>query len=130
MFRGPLHHLFTALGGIPVDRNAAGSFIEQIVKSFKQADEMILTIAPEGTRSKTTYWKSGFYRIALAAKVPVCFGYIDYPSKTIGFGKFMYPTGDINSDMKVIADFYQNISGKRPQNQGAVCIRKPLIKPE
>jgi len=123
MFRGPLHYLFTALGGIPVDRNASGGFIEQITEKFSHADEMVLAIAPEGTRSKTKYWKSGFYHIALAAKTPICFGYIDYANKTLGFEQIMQPSGDIKSDMEIIADFYQNIKGKQPQNQGPVRVR-------
>ncbi len=130
MFRGPLHYLFTALGGIPVDRKASADFINQVVDKFYHADEMTLAIAPEGTRSKTTYWKSGFYRIALAAKVPICFGYVDYASKTLGFKQMLYPSGEIKSDMKTIAGFYQNIQGKRPQNQGVVQVRNPIIKPE
>jgi 1-acyl-sn-glycerol-3-phosphate acyltransferase len=123
MFRGPLHYLFTALGGIPVDRSSSHGFIEQIVDKIKQSDEMVLTIAPEGTRSKTRYWKSGFYHIALAAGIPICLGYIDYPSKKIGFEKLVYPTGDIETDMKLIAEFYGQIKGRLPANQGPVQIR-------
>lgn len=124
MFRGPLHYLFTALGGIPVDRSASHGFIEQIANKFKQSDEMVLTIAPEGTRSKTRYWKSGFYYIALSADVPVCLGFIDYKTRTVGFNKLLYPTGDIETDMEIIADFYQVMKGKYPEKQGHVQIRK------
>jgi len=124
MFRGPLHYLFTALGGIPVDRSASHGFIQQIADRFKQTDQMVLTIAPEGTRSKTEYWKSGFYHIAMAADVPICFGYIDYRKRELGFEKLMYPSGDIDADMKIIADFYKDIKGKRPQLQGPIRIRK------
>ncbi len=123
MFRGPLHYLFTVLGGIPVDRNASSGFINQIAEKIKCADEMVIAIAPEGTRSKTKYWKSGFYHIASAAKIPICLGYIDYANKTLGFKQIMYPSGDIKTDMTIIADFYQKIKGKHPQNQGPVQIR-------
>jgi len=123
MFRGPLYYLFTALGGIPVDRSVPQGFIQQITDRFNQAEKMVLTIAPEGTRSKTEYWKSGFYHIALAANVPICFGYIDYKKRELGFYKLMHPSGDIDADMKVIADFYKNITGKRPELKGPVRIR-------
>ena len=123
MFCGPLHYLFTALGGIPVDRNSSHGFIEQIADKIKQSDEMVLTIAPEGTRSKTQYWKSGFYHIAMAADIPICLGYIDYQTKKIGFEKLIYPTGNIETDMKLIAEFYSHIKGKHPANQGLVQIR-------
>ena len=124
LFRGPLYYLFTALGGIPVDRSASHGFISQIAQQFKHHDDMVLTIAPEGTRSKTDYWKSGFYYIAREAGVPVCFGYINYATRTLGFERCMQPGDDIDADMKVIADYYKDIQGKYPHKQGAIRIRK------
>ncbi|MCG6937573.1 MAG: lysophospholipid acyltransferase family protein [Gammaproteobacteria bacterium] len=123
IFRGPLRTLFTALGGIPVDRSASHDFINMITETFNHRDEMILGITPEGTRSKTDYWKTGFYYIALSANVPVYFGYIDYHNRTLGFKQRLAPSGDIESDMKIVADFYRNIKGKHPQNQGPVRIK-------
>lgn len=123
MFWGPLHYLFTSLGGIPVDRKASTGFIEQIAHRFHQADEMVLTIAPEGSRSKRDYWKSGFYHIALTANVPICLGYIDYSGKKLGFSKIIHPTGDIQADMKIIAEYYSNMKGKQPKNQGPVRLK-------
>ncbi len=128
MFWGPFHYLFTALGGIPVDRKSSRGFIEQIVDRFNKTDEMVLTIAPEGTRSKTEYWKSGFYHIAQAANVPICMAYIDYKKRTIGFTEILYPSGDITADMEIIADFYKDIQGKQPKNQGPVRVREAIEK--
>ena len=124
MFWGPLHPLFTSLGGIPVDRKSTQGFIEQITERFNQTDEMVLTIAPEGTRSKTKHWKSGFYHIAVSAKVPICLAYIDYSKRTMGFTQVVYPSGDIDADMEIIAKFYANIKGKQPKNQGPVELKK------
>ncbi len=123
IFQGPLHYFFTSLGGIPIDRSTPHGLINQIADKFNHVEEMVLTLAPEGTRSKTDYWKSGFYHIALTAKVPICFGYINYKTRTLGFKQLMYPSGDIEADMKIISGFYQNIKGKRPQNQGPVRIK-------
>lgn len=123
MFWGPLHYLFTSIGGIPVDRKSSTGFIEQIADRFDQTDEMVLTISPEGTRSKTKYWKSGFYHIAVAAQVPICLGFVDHDKKIIGFTKTIYPTGDIDTDMEIIAGFYNNIKIVRPNNQGPVRLR-------
>ena len=124
IFWGPLHYLFTFLGGIPVDRSKSHGFIEQVAKRFDQSDEMVLAIAPEGTRSKTDYWKSGFYHIAISAKVPICLAYIDYSTRTLGFAQVLYPSGNIDADMDIIANFYKSIKGKRPQSQGPVRLRK------
>ncbi len=124
MFWGPLHYLFVALGGIPVDRKSSQGFIEQITEKFDEADEMVLTIAPEGTRSKTEYWKSGFYRIAVAADVPICLAYIDAGKKKLGFTEVIYPSGNIDADMEKIAEFYKDIVGIKPKNKGPVRLRQ------
>lgn len=123
MFRGPLYYFFTALGGIPVDRSSPHGFVEKIVNKFQQSDDMVLSISPEGTRSKTKYWKSGFYYIALTAKVPICFGYIDFKTREIGFKEILHPSGDIEADMRIIAQFYAHKEGKKPLNQGPVQVR-------
>ncbi len=125
LFIGPLNMIFRALGGIPVDRSAPTGFIEQISQQFNTHEEMILCLAPEGTRSKTRYWKSGFYYIALTAKVPICLGYVDYPNRVIGFGTVIIPSGDIAKDFEKIQSFYQSKVGKHPENQGPVAI-KPI----
>lgn len=124
LFRGPLYYLFSALGGIPVDRSTSHGFIKQIADRFNHSKELIIGIAPEGTRKKTEYWKSGFYHIALTAKVPICLGYMDYSTRTVGFKQLLYPSGNIADDMKLIADFYQNIKGKKPEKQGPVRFKK------
>ena len=75
---------------------------------------MALAIGPEGTRKKTDHWKKGFYYIALGAQVPIVFGFADYERKVTGLGPTFVPTGDIQADMEVIRDFYQDIKGKFP----------------
>ena len=124
LFLGPLDYIFRALGGIPVDRSIHTGFIEQIAHQFDTREEMIFGITPEGTRSRTEYWKTGFYYIALQAKVPICLAYVDFPSRTIGFGKIIYPGGDIDKDFELIKAFYQDKRGKFPENQGPIELRK------
>ncbi len=124
LFYGPAKYILSALGGIPVDRSRSQGFIEQVAERFHKAETMALAISPEGTRKKTEYWKSGFYYIALSAEVPVCFGYIDYKNRTLGFERCFHPSGDISSDMKTIKDYYQDIQGKYPDKQGEIRIRQ------
>ena len=128
LFVGPFNTFFRALGGIPVDRSAATGFIEQIAHQFSQKDKMILAIAPEGTRSKSDYWKTGFYYIAVTAKVPVCLAYIDYQKKVINFENVLYPSGDINQDFEKIQALYKDKKGKYPENQGTIQIQKKSAK--
>jgi 1-acyl-sn-glycerol-3-phosphate acyltransferase len=75
-----------------------------------------MVIAPEGTRKRVAQWRMGFYHTAVAAGVPITFGYLDYEKKEAGVGGVLYPSGDMAADMRYIADFYKNIKGKFPQN--------------
>ena len=123
LFRWPFGWLMRRLGGIPVDRRSPHKYVEQIVEAFRQRDELVLVIAPEGTRKKTEYWKSGFYHIALGAGVPIALGFADYPSKVGGIGASFTPTGDLESDLAQIRAFYADKRGLRPELQGAIRIR-------
>ena len=124
IFIGPFNYIFRRLGGIPVDRASANGFIRQIADRYKQQDELIIALTPEGTRAKTDHWKTGFYYIAKAANVPICLGFADYSSRTFGFGKMLYPGEDIEKDFEIIAAFYQDKKGLYPENQGPVRIRQ------
>ena len=61
------------------------------------------------------YWKTGFYHIAKGANVPIVLGYLDYRRKAGGIGPVVYPTGNMEGDMKIIQDFYAGITGKYPE---------------
>ena len=113
-FRGPAGPTLRALGGISVDRAAPGNLVAQLVAEAKEAGQMAIVIAPEGTRGESTYWKSGFYRIAQALDVPICLGWCDGPTKTAGFGPTLTPTGDVRADMDVIRTFYADKRGINP----------------
>src|SRR5690606_18805419 len=76
--------------------------------------ELALVVTPEGTRSLSKKWKSGFYHVALGANVPILLGYLDYDKREAGIGKVIHPSGDFEADMREIADFYRNISPKYP----------------
>lgn len=115
VFRPPFGFFFRWLGGMPVDRSAPGGIVEQTVQAFREREQLIIAIAPEGTRSLRKEWKRGFYHMANAAQVPVVCAYIDFRRKQIGIGPVFVPTGDWNADMKPIFDFYRGIGPKHPE---------------
>jgi 1-acyl-sn-glycerol-3-phosphate acyltransferase len=123
LFKWPLGYLFRGIGGIPVDRSAGTTFLKYAIDLYQQRERLILAIAPEGTRSRSRYWKTGFYTIALKAQVPIAMGYIDYPTKQIGIGNVLEPSGNLEQDFKIIQDFYRDKSGKFPGNQGEIRIK-------
>jgi 1-acyl-sn-glycerol-3-phosphate acyltransferase len=129
IFRGPLGSLFRRLGGIPVDRSSRNNAVEQAAQAFDQSERMVMAISPEGTRKKTARWKTGFYYIALAAGVPISLGFVDFRLRTAGFGPLLAPSGDVAADMAIIRDFYQDITGRHPQNVGAISVTADGAEP-
>lgn len=111
MFRPPFGGLMRRLGGIPVDRRQKRNFVDQIADAFAQTDRMALAIAPEGTRSKRTHWKSGFYYIARNADVPIVMGYLDYKEKRGGLGPIVDASQPKAVVMDIIRDFYADKVG-------------------
>lgn len=122
LFRGPLGGLMRRLGGIPVNRRERNNFTRQMVQLFQEREELILVIAPEGTRRKTRRWKSGFYYIALGAGVPILMGYLDYQRKEIGLVELLHPTGDLQADFEKIRAYYAPVRGKFPHKQGEITL--------
>ncbi|BDS13765.1 1-acyl-sn-glycerol-3-phosphate acyltransferase [Aureispira anguillae] len=118
----PFGPLLRAVGGIAINRKPKKegekrqSTVQAIADLFSKEDKLCLMIAAEGTRSLQKEWKTGFYYIALQAKVPICLGYLDYKTKIGGFGKVVHPTGDIHADMAEIMDFFKDKTAKKPAN--------------
>jgi 1-acyl-sn-glycerol-3-phosphate acyltransferase len=115
VFVFPLGILLKKLGGLPVDRGRKNNMIDEVVRLFDEAESLVVVITPEGTRRLVRQWKKGFYMIALAARVPIALGYIDYATKTGGVGPLLYPTGDYEKDMEFINAFYLDKTGKHPE---------------
>lgn len=118
LFRWPLRRLFTWCGGIPVNRGRAGNVVGQYIHAFDAHERFVLAVAPEGTRKKVAEWKTGFYRIAVGAQVPLALVYLDYKRKAGGFGPMFAPTGDLDADITAIKKFYATITAKYPGQTG------------
>ncbi|MFZ6734406.1 lysophospholipid acyltransferase family protein [Undibacterium sp. Ji42W] len=115
LFPPVLGHVMRWLGGIPVDRSKSGNLVQGTVDAFHANQRLTVIVPPEGTRGKVTHWKTGFYYIALGASVPIALGYLDFKRKAGGIGKMFTVSGDIETDMAQIREFYCDISGKNPQ---------------
>lgn len=105
----PLKYLLFSLGGIPVSRGGkknGESLTQKVINLFKEKEYINLAVTPEGTRSGTTKWKTGFLYISYGADVPIQLGIIDYKRKQILIKDEFQPTGDIHSDMQKIKEYY------------------------
>jgi 1-acyl-sn-glycerol-3-phosphate acyltransferase len=114
LFKWPIGGFMKQMGGIPVDRRGGTNVVQQMVDEFARRAEFMLTVAPEGTRGKTTKWRTGFYQIALAAKVPLVVGFMDYGTRTGGLGPLIWPTGDFRADMIKVLETYKSCVPKIP----------------
>jgi len=113
LFRFPFGSVMRWLGGIAVNREQSTNLVAAAAAAIRDADGPLqLVVPPEGTRSKTRYWKTGFYYIALEAGVPIVMAYMDYQRKRSGLGPLLIPTGDIDADMQTVKAFYAPIKGK------------------
>ena len=117
LFRIPVIGPFLKWGGmISIDRQKKGSTLQATLEQFNQQDQLWLALAPEGTRSYTDKWKTGFYHIAVGAGVPILPIAMDYKTKQIRFMPLFYPTGDYDADLPKILERYRGVLGKHFDN--------------
>ena len=116
LFPFPFAGFMKWLGGIPINRAKSHNVVYQTVAQFKSNDNFVVLVPPEGTRSKVSEWKTGFYHIANNAQVPILMGYVDAENKEAGFKDFFYPTGELETDMMGIREFYAGKKGLNAEN--------------
>ena len=122
LFSWPVGGVFKWLGGIPIDRSSRHNVVQQTAQTMLEREQIVIGIAPEGTRSQSRHWSTGFYYIASLAQVPIVFGYLDYARKVGGLGPMMHATSNIEADMKMIREFYSGITAKYPHKVGEVIV--------
>jgi 1-acyl-sn-glycerol-3-phosphate acyltransferase len=122
LFVFPIRQFIEPLGAIAIDRKKDDfgkkeSSVQAMVQLFNENDKLILVITPEGTRSKTSEWRTGFYHVARLANVPIVLGHLDYEARKGIVGKIIYPSGDFEADMAEIMHYYKlNGKGKFKEN--------------
>lgn len=127
----PLGIVVRAFGGIAIDRSRRSNVVAQSVEQFQRNDALLLAVSPEGTRGHGDHWKTGFYRIAEGAGVPVALGFIDYARKVAGIGPCLDVTGDIKADFTRYEAFYAKITPRHPERRGVVAVPpEKIARPE
>lgn len=116
LFRRPFAGLMKRLGGIPVNRKAPVGVVEQVLRRFEESEWLYLAISPEGTRSRVDRWKTGFIRIAHAAKVPIQLICFDYARRLIEAGPVVETTHDLEADLTRIRDWFSAVTPRNPAN--------------
>ena len=107
--------IMKAFGGHPVDRSKKTNLVDQVVALYERHEEFVITITPEGTRSYNPNWKTGFYRIAIKADIPIVMVSFDFEKKVVEYREPFYPTGDLEADLEYIKSYYRTIKGRHPE---------------
>jgi 1-acyl-sn-glycerol-3-phosphate acyltransferase len=116
IFRGPFRPLLRRLGGVPVDRSAPGGVVEQAAAVLAPPNSVFLAVAPEGTRRKVERWKSGFWRIARAAGVPILPVAFDYRTRAVVLGEPYTPTADYEADLAALQGRFSAEMARNPRD--------------
>ncbi len=114
LFKGPLGLFMRWLGGIPVDRSVSRDRVAESVHAFKSNGQLVLAVAPEGTRKRVAEWKSGFYYVAHGAGVPIVPVAFDYGSRAVRIGAPIITSGDREADIATLKSFYRGIVARHP----------------
>ena len=120
LFRQPSKVVFASTGAIATDRDDPGTLVADLIQRARSGESFILVMAPEGTRKASDGWKSGFYRIAREADIPVTACSVDSTTREIWFGPTFHLTGDIEADMDRLRAFYADKGGVRPDRRSPV----------
>lgn len=123
LFKGPMGWVLRWMGGTPVDRDQPGDVVDQVAAEFARVPRMVLGIAPEGTRRHGADWKTGFYRIAVKAGVPIVPGFFDWSRKTVGLLPPFMPSGDAATDLAAFRHLYAGFTRKDGRTMAAVTTR-------
>ncbi len=121
LLKFPLKYILNPLGAIGIDRtqkiaiDRKQSMTEAMISLFNKRERLIVLVTPEGTRSYVPEWKTGFYRVAEGANVPILCGYLNYELKTAGVGPMFIVNGHVEEQMEDIKNFYRPIKGKYPE---------------
>lgn len=114
---GPVTRFF---GGFELTKDPKTSFVKKVSDVIGRSESLAFFLTPEGSRSFVPRWRTGFYYISLTANVPIALGFIDYKNKTLGIGEHFTPTGNIEKDLRIIRNFYRNITPKDPDRVGLI----------
>lgn len=102
-------------GAIAVERSASTGATQQLARHMLASDWCWIALAPEGTRSWKPHWRSGFYHLAVTAKVPLLVVWFDYVHKEVGVFEYVDLSGDIEADMATLRALYAGHDGLHPE---------------
>ena len=116
LFFPGLGWILKGMGGLPVDRKKKTNLVDQVADMLRESDDLLILFTPEGTRSYSPKWKTGFYWVAVKSETPIILAYIDYTKKKGGTGPVIHPSGDVDADLVTMKKFFAPIDGKNKED--------------
>jgi 1-acyl-sn-glycerol-3-phosphate acyltransferase len=116
LFRWPLGPVFRHFGGIPIVRTRSTNVVALYVEEFARREQMVLAIAPEGTRAHVDDWKTGFYHIAVGAGVKLVPVALDFGSRAVHIFPPFTPTGNVELDVAELRGLFVPSMARRSEN--------------
>ena len=120
LFRGLMGTFMRAIGGRPVHRAAPEGMVQAMAETIRAESQFILVITPEGTRKAVAQWRTGFYRIAEAADIPIVPVWFDWSRQEIGIGQPMRASGNLPADIASLQSLYRREMSKNPRGYWGV----------
>lgn len=119
LFKPPLGWFMRAIGGMAIERDATNNVVDRSVRAFGERRQLVLVLAPEGTRKRVEHWKTGFWHIAHGAGVPIVCVALDYARHTIRLGpEFSAAGDDVAGGIATIRASFAGVTGRNPEGQG------------
>lgn len=115
LFKFPFKNFFLNLGGYPVNRQANENAVEMMARFFGENERFILTISPEGTRSRVSTLRTGFYHVARSADVPYVLVGMDYKRKKIVIAPPREAGERVADEVDRVRRFFAQITAKNPE---------------
>lgn len=114
LFRWPLGPILRRLGGRPVARDTAQGVVAEIATAVRAEPQFILALAPEGTRKRVRAWRTGYYRIAEEADIPIVPVWLDWSRREVGIGAPFRATGGMERDRAALQSLYRPEMARDP----------------
>jgi hypothetical protein len=100
-------------GGIPVQRDRSSGLVGSTAAALQSASVLLQrVVAPEGTRSRATQWKTGFHRTARGASLPIQLSYLDWRTRRCGRGPVLDASDDVDAGLARIKAFCAPFGGR------------------
>jgi 1-acyl-sn-glycerol-3-phosphate acyltransferase len=115
IFIPPFDRFLRRWGGVPIERSTKHGVVNGMAKQMLKAESMVLCLAPEGTRSPISPWRTGFLHIAHKANVPVFLVTFDYKKKLIELGPMHNISDNTQHELNRIYLHFKQAQGKYPE---------------